>query len=91
MPPQSHRILIQRFASDTFFQTFAFLHKGVLNGACGTDLDETLARVARLGGEILVAPRAAAYESRFAIIADPTGGTIGLVEYVNSASLPSSP
>jgi len=54
-------------------------------------MDETLARVTGLGGEVLLAPRAAAYESRFAIIADSTGGTIGLVEYVNSASLPSSP
>lgn len=54
-------------------------------------MDETLARVNALGGEVLLAPRAAAYESRFAIIADSTGGTIGLVEYVDSATLPSSP
>jgi len=54
-------------------------------------MDEMLARVTALGGEVLLAPRAAAYESRFAIIADSTGGTIGLVEYVTTASLPSSP
>ncbi len=54
-------------------------------------IDEALKRVTALGGEILVAPRAAAYESRFAIIADSTGGTIGLVEYVANASLPTSP
>jgi predicted enzyme related to lactoylglutathione lyase len=54
-------------------------------------MDETLARVTALGGEVLLAPRAPAYESRFAIIADSTGGTIGLVEYVDAASLPSSP
>jgi predicted enzyme related to lactoylglutathione lyase len=48
-------------------------------------LDETLARVPKLGGEVLVTPRATAYESRFAIIADSTGGTIGLVEFVNNA------
>jgi predicted enzyme related to lactoylglutathione lyase len=48
------------------------------------NLDEMLARVAKLGGEILVAPRAAAYESRFAIIADSTGGTVGLVEYMDN-------
>ncbi len=54
------------------------------------DLDVMLARATRLGGEILVAPRPAAYESRFAIITDPTGGTIGLVEYVdnNAGSAP---
>jgi len=45
------------------------------------NLDEALTRVTTLGGEILVPPRATAYESRFAIIADPTGGTLGLVEY----------
>jgi uncharacterized protein len=49
-------------------------------------IDETLARVTKLGGEVLVSPRAAAYESRFAIIADSTGGTIGLVEYVDNAN-----
>lgn len=45
------------------------------------NLDEALTHVTNLGGEILVPPRATAYESRFAVIADPTGGTIGLVEY----------
>ncbi|HWA09069.1 MAG TPA: VOC family protein [Opitutaceae bacterium] len=49
------------------------------------NMDEAIARVRRLGGEVLVAPREAAYESRFAIIADSTGGTIGLVEYVDNA------
>jgi predicted enzyme related to lactoylglutathione lyase len=49
-------------------------------------IDEAVARVASLGGEVLVAPRAAAYESRFALIADSTGGTIGLVEYVDNAN-----
>jgi hypothetical protein len=49
-------------------------------------IDEAVARAVKLGGEVLVAPRAAAYESRFAIIADSTGGTVGLVEYVNNAN-----
>ena len=49
-------------------------------------IDEAVARTVRLGGEVLVAPRAAAFESRFAIIADPTGGTVGLVEYVDNAN-----
>ena len=49
-------------------------------------IDEALARTVKLGGEILVAPRAVAYESRFAIIADSTGGTVGLVEYVDNTN-----
>lgn len=53
-------------------------------------MDETLARLPALGGEVLLAPRPAAYESRFAIIADSTGGTIGLVEYVDNAK-PANP
>jgi hypothetical protein len=50
------------------------------------NIDETLARAGKLGGEVLVSPRAAAFESRFAIIADSTGGTVGLVEYVDNAN-----
>jgi hypothetical protein len=45
------------------------------------DLDKTLAKVPGLGGEVLVAPHSVEYGSRFAIILDSTGGTIGLVEY----------
>lgn len=54
-------------------------------------IDEALTRVAKLGGEVLVQPRAAEYESRFAIIADSTGGTVGLVEYVDNANPTKSP
>jgi predicted enzyme related to lactoylglutathione lyase len=50
------------------------------------DLDKTLAKVAGLGGEILVAPHATEFGSRFAIILDSTGGTVGLVQYVDSAN-----
>jgi predicted enzyme related to lactoylglutathione lyase len=50
------------------------------------NLDETLARVPTLGGEIVVAPHDAALGSRFALIADPTDGTVGVVEYVNNAN-----
>ena len=49
-------------------------------------IDEAMTRVTALGGEILLAPRPAAYESRFAIIADSTGGMVGLVEYVDNAN-----
>ena len=45
------------------------------------DLDATLAKVPALGGEVLVAPRAFEFGSRFAIILDSTGGTVGLVQY----------
>jgi predicted enzyme related to lactoylglutathione lyase len=51
-----------------------------------TNLDETLARVPALGGEVIVAPHDAAFGSRFAVIVDPTGGTVGVVEYVNNAN-----
>jgi len=50
------------------------------------NLDETLGRAVTLGGEIMLSPREAAFESRFAIVADSTGGTIGLVEYLDHAN-----
>jgi hypothetical protein len=50
------------------------------------NLDETLARVPTLRGEVMVAPHDAVLGSRFAVIADPTGGTVGVVEYVNNAN-----
>jgi len=50
------------------------------------NLDEALTRAAKLGGEIVMSPREAAFESRFAIIADSTGGAIGLIEYVDNAN-----
>ncbi len=49
-------------------------------------IEETLARVIDLGGTILVAARPAAYGSRFALISDSTGGTVGLIEYVDQAN-----
>jgi len=50
------------------------------------DLDATLALVPGLGGEVMVAPHEAAFGSRFAVIADPTGGTVGLVQYLNNVN-----
>ncbi|MGD1030793.1 MAG: VOC family protein [Opitutaceae bacterium] len=50
------------------------------------NLDETIARVPALGGEVIVAPHEAALGSRFALISDPTGGTVGVVEYVNNVN-----
>jgi len=55
------------------------------------DLDKTLARVAGLGGEVLVAPHPVEFGSRFAIILDPTGGTLGLVQYAEDANPSKSP
>jgi predicted enzyme related to lactoylglutathione lyase len=49
------------------------------------DLDGLMAQVVRLGGQILMAPHGGAYRGRLAIVTDPTGGTIGLVEFENSA------
>lgn len=50
------------------------------------DLDATLAKVPGLGGEVLLAPHAVEYGSRFAIILDSTGGTVGLVQYADDAN-----
>jgi hypothetical protein len=50
------------------------------------DLDATLAKVPGLGGEVLVAPHSVEFGSRFAIILDSTGGTIGLVQYMDNAN-----
>jgi len=49
-------------------------------------IDETIARAVKLGGEVVLPPRAPAHETRFAIIADSTDGVVGLVEYVDNAN-----
>ncbi len=56
-----------------------------------TSIDATVAQVSALGGKVLLDPRPAAYGSRFAIIADPTGGVLGLVEYVDDANPATAP
>ncbi len=56
-----------------------------------TDLDGLMAQVVRLGGQILMAPHSVVHGSRFAIITDPTGGTIGLVEFESDAGDALSP
>ncbi len=50
------------------------------------NLDTALAKVPGLGGEVLVAPHSVEFGSRFAIILDSTGGTVGLVQYMDSAN-----
>jgi len=55
------------------------------------DLDQTLARVPALGGEVITPAHPAAFGSRFALIADPTGGTVGVVEVVANANPVNSP
>jgi uncharacterized protein len=55
------------------------------------DLDKTLDKVSGLGGEVLLKPHTVEFGSRFAIILDPTGGTVGLVEYIESANPAKSP
>ena len=55
------------------------------------DIDGALAKVASLGGEVLVSPHAVEFGSRFAIISDPTGGTIGLVQYQDDANPAKTP
>ena len=55
------------------------------------DIDQTLAKVAGLGGEVLVPPHDVEFGSRFAIVSDPTGGAIGLVQYLDNANPAKSP
>jgi uncharacterized protein len=50
------------------------------------DIDASVAQTTALGGEVDLAPRAAAFGSRFAVISDPTGGTVGLVQYVDNSN-----
>ena len=50
------------------------------------DIDAAAAHAVALGGKVLVAPRPAALGSRFAVVADPTGGAVGLVQYVDNAN-----
>jgi predicted enzyme related to lactoylglutathione lyase len=55
------------------------------------DIDQTLAKVPGLGGSVLVSPHAVEFGSRFAIVGDPTGGSIGLVQYADNSNPASSP
>ncbi|HZZ18436.1 MAG TPA: VOC family protein [Opitutaceae bacterium] len=55
------------------------------------DIDQTLSKVTGLGGEVQVAPRAVEFGSRFAIVSDPTGGSIGLVQYQDDANPAKTP
>jgi predicted enzyme related to lactoylglutathione lyase len=56
-----------------------------------SNLDDTLAKVPGLGGEVLVPPHSVEFGSRFAIILDNTGGTIGLVQYMDNANPAKNP
>jgi predicted enzyme related to lactoylglutathione lyase len=60
------------------------------------NLKDVLSRAGRLGGRILVGPRALDPDTQLAIIADPVGAAIGLVEHADAApanadSLPPKP
>jgi predicted enzyme related to lactoylglutathione lyase len=55
------------------------------------DIDDMLSRVAGLGGQVLVPPHAVEFGSRFAIVSDPTGGAIGLVQYTKDENPAKSP
>jgi len=48
------------------------------------NLDQALAKVPALGGLVAVAPHEAVLGSRFAVVTDPTGGSVGVIEYVNN-------
>jgi predicted enzyme related to lactoylglutathione lyase len=82
----SNRAGIAPIPADATGATASWL--GVIRVA---DLDKTLDKVAGLGGEVLLKPHSVEFGSRFAIILDPTGGTIGLVQYIDSANPAKSP
>lgn len=46
-----------------------------------TSVTESVARANRLGGTTLIQPRAEVFEGRVAVIADPTGAAIGIMEW----------
>jgi predicted enzyme related to lactoylglutathione lyase len=48
------------------------------------NLDQALSRVPALGGLVAVTPHEAVLGSRFAVVTDPTGGSVGVIEYVNN-------
>ena len=50
------------------------------------NLDDAIARTAALGGRVLVEPRDISDSSRIAVIADPVGAAIGLVERRTTAT-----
>ena len=47
-------------------------------------LGESLARVKQLGGAVRLAPKPEVFEGKVAVIADPTGAAIGLMEWSDS-------
>jgi predicted enzyme related to lactoylglutathione lyase len=49
------------------------------------DVQRTLAQVAAAGGKVLVAPNAALLDGNVAVIADPAGGVLGVVNWVDGA------
>ena len=55
------------------------------------DMDKMLEKVPALGGKVLVEPRSAEFGSRFAIIQDSTGGTVGLVQYIETENPAKTP
>ena len=54
-------------------------------------MDKMLEKVPALGGKVLVEPRSAEFGSRFAIIQDSTGGTVGLVQYIETENPAKTP
>ena len=53
-------------------------------GYVGADLDSAVARIARHGGTIQVPPTAIPGISRFAIVDDPQGATLALIEWLGT-------
>jgi predicted enzyme related to lactoylglutathione lyase len=51
-----------------------------------SDVDAAVAKASALGGQVLIPPKAADFGSRFALVADPSGAAIGVVQFVENAN-----
>jgi predicted enzyme related to lactoylglutathione lyase len=56
-----------------------------------SDVPATLARAVSAGGRVIMAPRAEVLEGNVAVIADPEGGVIGIVNWHDDAPRPGAP
>src|SRR2546423_15257306 len=58
---------------------------------CVANADDTARKATALGGTVLVAPHASPHGGKLAIIEDPEGGLIGLIELETATALKGAP
>ena len=52
---------------------------------------ESGSRAAALGGRVLVTPRPSTVGTHFAVVADPTGAPVGVIDFADPVAAPKSP